>query len=137
MPFVSSKKFWYITILILLTPIGVHWNLLINGTYTKGTVIGFRVPDYDNLLLQQPVEGIDLYSIIKVQTEKKDTLLSSQKNIIYPLQQNVPIVYKNNSYLILSFSGFYLNLYGAFSGILLVFWIAFYLAVNKVVKKHP
>ena len=137
MPTISSKKFWYITILILLLPIGIHWKLFINGRYTSGKVIGYHILDFNNkIILKETVKNVDLVSIINV-TMNNDTLIYAPKNIIYAIDKSVSIIYnpkKQSDYIILSFSGLYLSPKGAFSLIILIFWFAFLLA-NKVLSK--
>ncbi|MPQ48414.1 hypothetical protein GCQ56_15525 [Marinifilum sp. N1E240] len=128
---VSTTRFCVITILILLIPIYGNWKLLLNGEKASGIVVKTDKERMGQLF--------SYYSIIKFEVDEKTYLIKGPENIELPTGKKFTILYhpkQPTDSIIFNLRGIYFNRLTAFSLVLFILWMAFYLSFSPKSEKR-
>jgi len=129
---ISKLKFYVILFLILLIPVSKKYRLLLFGVRTEGIAVG-----YGEMRSIRPA-SFD-YTLFQFQTDKGSFEIRGPENVIYELGEKTRVIYNKrnpNKCMILSFAYLYSSPNAAITGVLLLFWIAFYTSFTKSESRH-
>ncbi|HDR90109.1 MAG TPA: hypothetical protein ENN63_10865 [Bacteroidetes bacterium] len=124
-------QFWGILALILLFPISMNWKLILQGEVTAGTVVPDR--SLPGIIRQQT----DIPVMQVVEYEVNGTLYEAAppENVHYRPGRQIRVLYhpeKPDKYVLLCFSGIFLDLELAWTGLFLLFWLSFFFSFGKI-----
>ena len=133
---ISKWTFRAICLLIILLPVGRHWQLLSTGARSTGTVRQYVVRIEENITGERKlVEASEIEFEAGGITHKT----YGPHNYEYQEGRTLTVFYKRKNpsqNCIFTFSGFYLDNYIILPIILLTLWYAFYLSFNNYRKKQ-
>lgn len=121
---INRTRFYTITLLIVLLPIWGNWKLFLFGHIATGRVIAYEK-------VVTVFNSSSIYPVIQFDTSDTTLKVRGPENVKYPLEKEIKVLYNSkapNHYIIFNLQGLFLNPKTFMSGLLLLFWIAFYLS---------
>jgi len=128
---VSTKKYLFVAVILLILPFLISLRLVIFGEKTIGKVIYHK--EVHNR--RSKAGGYYTYAVIKFTTsESKEFELLGPSNAIYPVGTELKIYYNKKNptdNLLFNFSGIYLSTNVFIPGILFIIWSAIFFAMRE------
>ena len=122
---ISRLQFWLVTLLILLLPLSSRYKLILRGEKTVGIVVDHQKVGSSRL------SGSDTFSVIQFQTDSVTVRMYGPENTMYELGDSITVYYdkkRPENCMILTFGYIYTGRSAIIPFVLLLIWIAFYLA---------
>lgn len=129
----SPIRFWGIIILILLFPLSMNWKLMVNGTVTEGTVVSrLKLPEPARRTSKWP-----FFPVVEYYAEGQRYEAEPPENVKYREGRKIRVLYHRDDpgrYMLLCFSGIFLDTEMAGAGIVLVLWLTFFWTYGRMGK---
>jgi len=131
---ISKLQFWIITLLILLLPISSKYKLILFGGKAEGTVVVHQkiATGFSRL------NGYDTFAVIEFKTDSATVRMYGPENFVYEIGDKFNVYYdKSNpkNCMILTLGFIYTGRSIVLPGIILIIWLAFYLAFREKPKQ--
>lgn len=123
---ISRLQFWIVALLILLLPLSSKYKLIIWGKKTTGKVV-----HHHKVGSGLRLGGNDTFSVIQFKADSVTVRMYGPENTIYELGESITVFYNKNNpedCLILTFAYIYTGRSAIIPFVLLLLWIAFYMA---------
>ena len=124
----SQKYFYTVLILLFLSPIFFHLNLLTTGKKAVGTVVRYR-PGHRYYIS---------YPEIQYSVGDWDYTMLGPQNIRYEMNKKIIVLYedgKPENSMLYNIEYIYVNNLSIVPAVLLIIWVAFYSAFKKIKGK--
>ena len=131
---ISRIQFWVVAFLLLLLPIASKYKLLVFGGKAEGVVVAQEkiASGFSRL------SGYDTFAVIEFTTNSKTVRMYGPENFTYDLGEKLTVYYNKNNpkkCMVLNFAYLYTSSGAIIPFVLLLIWIAFYLAFKD--KEKP
>ncbi len=130
----SPLKFWVITLLMLLFPLSMNWRLILHGEITTG-IVAYSQSLPERVRQQQNVPYLP---IVEYRVNGQVYEAQPPENVRYRIGKMIRVLYlpeKPSRYMLLSFSGIFLDFEVAWAGLVLLLWLSFFFSFGKIGKK--
>ena len=124
-------QFWCILVLILLFPVSMNWKLILQGEVATGTVVPDR--SLPEILRQQT--DIPVMQVVEYEVNGTVYEAAPPENVRYKPGRKIRVLYHPKDpekYVLLCFSGIFLDFKIAWTGLFLLLWMAFFFSFGKI-----